>query len=464
MKMPRAVLLVLFGTLSLSAREAAAGRGATTVTRGDGCVREGNGSECKPIASGGHVPQQATFVAGPQGALLTVEDTGTMDLAGGSEIRLLAPTTLRLSAREEPRASVFQLKGKATAESVRAASGPSSSALLFRGLHGLSAIVRAGRGVVRSSDDGITVAALEGTLLIASGNDWMDVKAGTVRGLRKTDTRATTRPLLPAPLVSAERTLSTDPASPPKVSWISVASAIAYEVRLSAAGRPDVVRRVEKQVREASPETTEPGAYELRVRAVDEDSLESDWSAAIPVNVVALGLPPGSVAIPGGVELPMKSKVKLLGTTGLEAAYNDETSFSAAPNEVGLLTDSPRVLRLRRPSGKEEVRIRLAPRTSRAEVELAPKNATWPRDPVTIRIRLVDGSGRPLPSSVEAVPNVTLGIEKVDVPFSREGNVLTATLPPRAVAQPTVVRVEVSDQHGITLGRGFLEIAKDAKK
>ena len=53
-----------------------------------------------------------------------------------------------------------------------------------------------------------------------------------------------------------------------------------------------------------------------------------------------------------------------------------------------------------------------------------------------------------------------LGIEPIEVSFTRDGNRLVGTVPPTAVPGPWVLRVEVKDQFGALLGRDFLEIAK----
>jgi hypothetical protein len=55
---------------------------------------------------------------------------------------------------------------------------------------------------------------------------------------------------------------------------------------------------------------------------------------------------------------------------------------------------------------------------------------------------------------------VKLGIEPIEVTFSRQGNRLVGVVPPPAKPGPWVLRVEVKDQFGALLGRDFLEIAK----
>jgi hypothetical protein len=54
-------------------------------------------------------------------------------------------------------------------------------------------------------------------------------------------------------------------------------------------------------------------------------------------------------------------------------------------------------------------------------------------------------------------------VEAVPVVFRREGQTFRGVLPPSKGKGPWVVRVEVEDQHGIALGRDFIEVAASAR-
>ena len=130
-----------------------------------------------------------------------------------------------------------------------------------------------------------------------------------------------------------------------------------------------------------------------------------------------------------------------------------------------MLTDRPQTLRFRRrgataaTAATDELRVRLSPRTLRATVDIRPKTATWPSDPVTITITLADARG-PAPADLSVVTKATLDLEPIEIAWTRDGGTLRATVPPRATAKPRVLRVEVFDGHDQPLGRGFLEIAR----
>jgi hypothetical protein len=60
---------------------------------------------------------------------------------------------------------------------------------------------------------------------------------------------------------------------------------------------------------------------------------------------------------------------------------------------------------------------------------------------------------------IEPKPRVLVGVEEVEVEFKREAGGWRGILPARQGKGPWVVRVEVQDQHGIPLGRDFIEVS-----
>ena len=95
-----------------------------------------------------------------------------------------------------------------------------------------------------------------------------------------------------------------------------------------------------------------------------------------------------------------------------------------------------------------------------AHVAIGPSRAVWPKDAIQIVVELKAKGGQGVPEFLELKPEVMLGIEPVEVAFTRDGNRLVGTVPPTDKPGPWVLRVEVKDQFGALLGRDFLEIAK----
>jgi hypothetical protein len=66
-------------------------------------------------------------------------------------------------------------------------------------------------------------------------------------------------------------------------------------------------------------------------------------------------------------------------------------------------------------------------------------------------------------ASIQAIPSVSVNNRALDVQWAMTDQSLETVIPaPPSYPGPWVVRAEVVDQHGIVLGRNFLEIASMA--
>jgi hypothetical protein len=448
--------------LSITSSSAAAPQGGAKAVDGEGCIRETSAGECKAAAAGAAIAPQATFIAGKGGATLLFTDKTSVRLTEGTEVRVLPRTKVQLSAREETPASVVQMaRGKLVAT---LAGGAVRSAFMIKAPHAITTIVKHGSALVKLLDDGVAVGALEGTSLVAAGNDWSDVAEGKLRIIRKGDPKGTSRALVSAPelLPHSGMQLMVGPGKgqPVKLAWKPVVSAEAYEVELQPAGRPAVSRKVTKDQTELAFPDLAPGAYVAAVRAVDAEELESAWSPRAKFSLVGMELPRGALMMANGaIQLPDGQKVKLKNVDGLETSINDMTTFLPPPSEIGLLAGKAQVLRIRRKGEAEELRVKLEPRNVKALVDLTPRTARWPEDPVQISIRLATPDGHAPVGDVDLVPRVTIDLEQISVDWARQGGVMRGTVAPRGDNKPHIVRVEVSDQYGFYLGRNFLEVA-----
>ena len=97
-----------------------------------------------------------------------------------------------------------------------------------------------------------------------------------------------------------------------------------------------------------------------------------------------------------------------------------------------------------------------------ATVQITPKNPTWPGNDIAIRIRLDDTKGGGPAPDIELHPRVLVDVTPVDVAWTVHGGELRGTVASRdSGGRPHVVRVEVADQHGLEIGRGFLEVGAE---
>lgn len=133
--------------------------------------------------------------------------------------------------------------------------------------------------------------------------------------------------------------------------------------------------------------------------------------------------------------------------------------WSSLGTSVRLSDSAPvRVVHLRDPASQAEARLVIVRRQLRADVELSPTSARWPHDPIHVRVRVSDPSGRvdaaTEPVSVEA----TLGLDPLVVSWVHQGPIWTGLIAPRAIPTPSVVRVVVKDSRSEEIGRGFVEL------
>jgi hypothetical protein len=150
--------------------------------------------------------------------------------------------------------------------------------------------------------------------------------------------------------------------------------------------------------------------------------------------------------------------VKLIGVDGLEASYGRANVFIPVPKDVGLARGESTLLRLREPGAKQELGIKLEPRTLKADVEIGPKSARWPGEALLVTVKLFDHHGKPSKDELKQKPQVFVNVAHVIPTWTHSGNTYTAKVPPAQGTGPWVVRVEVSDDFGDPVGRDFIEL------
>ena len=238
-----------------------------------------------------------------------------------------------------------------------------------------------------------------------------------------------------------------------------VAGALGYEAEISAdPSFSELIARI--ALRPSDLTFTSPplraGRYFARASTRGADGLTGLPGAPRPLRVIKLALPRGGALLDGVVVLPHHRSFTWDDIDGVELGKN-AGAFAAAPREIGLDGGEQQITaRIRLVGERAHLPLLVMPQSIRAEIDLGPKTATWPLDPVWITVRLTSPSD-PRPS-YDPVLRVTVNLVAVTVPWQRDGNVLRATLPPQPGAGPWVVRVEARDQGGRELGFGSLEV------
>jgi len=201
-----------------------------------------------------------------------------------------------------------------------------------------------------------------------------------------------------------------------------------------------------------------PGRYEVLARTIDRFGVQSASSEPLTLRVVGAELPEGARLSQGVIMLGRAGRVKLIGADGLEASYGRASLFIPVPKDVGLARGESTLLRLREPGKKEELGIKLEPRTLKADVEIGPKTARWPGEALQVTVKLFDHSGKPITDELKNKPQVFVNVGQIDPTWTHSGNTYTTKIAPVNGTGPWVVRVEVSDDFGDQAGRDFIEL------
>ena len=249
------------------------------------------------------------------------------------------------------------------------------------------------------------------------------------------------------------------------VCWEPRAGAASYVVELA---RDETFATIE--LRETTSSTTwsktlPEGRYFVRTRSIDEDTLASRTSPVRKLGVVSFTLPPGATSnlATRTVVLPQGRAFELRDMTGLETAL-DRGIFVTVRGPIVMDAEPSHQLRFRLVGDpSSESRLDLVRRALRADIEIGPKWARWPVNPVDITVTMRDPAGMVDTAQVTPKLRVLLGLTELPVTWSHNGPTWTTRLMPRNVGV-TVVRVVAEDEFGNQLGRHFLEVDEKPAK
>ncbi len=401
----------------------------------------------------------------PEGTVTTLPGGAILHLAPGTKIERLRTMKLQLAPPGQPQTVTQVVKlvsGRVDIE-IPLSKAP-KTAVLLQMPRKVSAVAKGGHSIAIVDANRVTLAAVDGDMLAASGNDWKPLPTGLVRGFAGHDPTPLEHPVpgIPSVGISQPLLLSLGGEAPTAhASTTTVKDADHYQLsvwRASDKGT-ELVRRVDARGTAGDISGLLPGQYQVTARAVDSTGIFGQESAGSALRVVGAELPAGARYESGSILLGTRGRVKLLGATGLEASYGQSAHFVSAPDSVGLSRGEGTVLRLREPGTVNEVRVGLEPRTLRADVEISPKHAHWPEDMIEVTVHLFDARGRAVSESIQVKPTVLVNVDVVDVTWLRSDNAMHTFIPKPLGKGPWVVRVEIADEFGDPAGRDFMEVA-----
>jgi hypothetical protein len=401
---------------------------------------------------------------------LKMSDGASVVLEPLTVAQVQAPTEVNLEVGPTTRVSRVDVK----VGNMRVAIPQGSRPLLVMASKDVFAAFRPGRGRIRMLPDGLIAVVDEGSARVAASGRWTPLMAGQFQVLRTHAPQGGARSLPPVPTFVSEPCH----AEAPSVCAIAVAVGAesapvgvrwnpsnAHQWVVSLARDPELldVISTQKQDREKTSFATGPlsvGRYWLGVRPVTEEGIEGPLGLRA-LRVVRL-LPEAGVehlaAHPIFV-LPPGRRVKVDSLPGLQVSLGG-AAFGPAPPYLQLQGDDQlRAVRMRvEGDSTDDVTVTLERRALRADVELTPRNARWPRDPVGVTVRLVDPRQRIALDSVHPRLRVLLNNTPQQVPLVKQGVVWRGAIRPRNGFGPWVVRVEVLDHDDNVLGRSMLEV------
>jgi hypothetical protein len=461
----------------LGARTASAEPCGVILGRGE--ARASSTSAWTPLVVGAKAPLRGEIRATQERLRFCAMKGTEIDLAPGTTIVVRGDTRVALDAQTRVTALDVALgEGEIAIDASPSMwHGPLRKPVAVRGPRDMIALDWGGGTRVRllpprgALPAGILAGSIRGDVMVSGQKTMRQIHAGFAVELRAGATMGEPRPLAPAPTWSAHVGpnvhgpigLVASSAGKARVAapFDPVPSAVGYDAEIAqdADFKHVIARRslgaFERVV------TTPPlpaGRYFVRVSARGAEGLPGVPSAPRALRVERISLPKGGALLGGLVVLPRNRTLTWADPEGLEIALGAR-AFARATPELGLEGgDGQVVARVRLAGDGSYLPLVIAPQVLKAEIDLGPKTATWPRDPVWVTVRMASPS-EPEPL-YDPVLRVTVNLREVPVTWTRERNVLRATLPPREGPGPWTVRVEARDQRGKELGFGLLEVIR----
>jgi hypothetical protein len=406
------------------------------------------------------------LVAGTSGARLVFSGGLELSLLAGTELRLFGSTQLWLDERGKTDVHLFRVERghlDATVSKPPAADGTPG---VFRTPHKLVGVVREGSLGVDVTDVSV-FANLGGQVWDSRAKGWSELKDGRLLVKRKGIARAEERVFAEPPVVTSERRVWSGISGDARVGgfqWSRVVNASGYRIIITddESGEPLYRQRTSDTRMPVRALALPAGRYAISVQAIDSFGFPGDFSEPMTFQVV--GFVQGSenyLDRSGVVRVGTARTARFSNTEGLEVTYGSAGPWVQAPPELFFRETQRTVVRFRYPETPGVVSVPVQQQQVRAQIEIEPKTATWPKDDVTVVVSIEDGidgrAARRLPIQLDA----SVGLQRLRLVWRKTGNTYRAKVPRQPGEGPWVVRVVAMTRAGSELGREHLEVVSD---
>jgi len=448
----------------------------TPVVHGGAFVRAADGDDFAPATEG------AAVVAG-NGVRSSPTRPARLDIADGVSLRLAPGTTLIVRSAswlpaEHPgamavRALQLSMLGGEIDISDHDPKGAIGVTILLPGGRSVS-LWRGSANVTLDGTDKATVALYEGMAIAGAGTKWQPLSSGkgAVFGAKE---EISTHP------IPGKTDWSTDPGAPPSfvlvrgseggvvgAAWSAAEGAGTYRIELAKDAEmtgDETVTSAPGTVFHSDP--LGAGSFALRVRAISPDGIVGPMSTTTMLRVAHISLPKGAFAAPdGNVVMADGTGLDIDDPRDLEVATvirhdmpDDALFWTPASTKIMLGSGDRREIRIRHAPSHTKTSFVLVRRTLRAHISFAPKPARWPANPIDITVKVEDPSGY-IDAAREAITvDARLDIDPMNLQWQHNGDTWTARVPPQTSGGgPWVIRVDVKDSAGVSIGASLCDI------
>lgn len=410
------------------------------------------------IVDAGAMPRDVPLQAGAQ---LRVSPGGRIRVRGS----VMLPVERGHGHVRGPQVELLQGKLE-----VQVASEP-ASAVLVTSPHGAMVTVWRGSVHVGANTDATGISVHQGAAQVGAVDRWTTLSSGAgavVRRRERPDAKVTV-PSAPVWDTLPDAFVVGDTTGTVQGTWTKTAGASSYLFQLAKdASFSSLVAAGETDGSRFTSSGLTGGMYWARVAAMGGDAVLGPWSEPKAVHLLHITLPPHALTThDGAIVLPPRSAISLDQNDGVQWASTNyrgpreipesEFVFGPAPRTIGLGNDLLRVVRIRGASGVVR-QFTLVARAIRASIEVMPERPRWPDDHVQLVVRVHDPTGR-FDASTESLRFSThVGIDEVNLRWTKSGATWTADVPSRIPPGPWVIRVQVKDSTGAEIGASVIDV------